>query len=282
MENLYEYINKENWNNDLFSERKAYVCSEISQLIYDYKPQKVKDRVNIYEIDQHTLKCKNQEVQRFVDLLFSRDFRIIFIIETSKVITIGISFGRVIIVASRGTSYWKDWFINLNLLKVNTFIPKLRLHKGFNDIAEISQYTAWSKIFDKSDPVYFTGHSLGGALSAVLFFKFKNQSKRGINPINIKSAYTFGMPRIANRNVIEFDKIFHFYNPLDIVPKVPMEILGFSNISPEYTFKDNYIIKKNNRDSPRYMKSIYLFITRRLIKKQHDIMWYKNQIKKSL
>lgn len=207
MENLYKFINRENWTNDSFSTTKAYVCSEISRLVYEYKPQKVKDRINIYEIDQHTLKSENQEVQRFISLLFNRDFRVLFIIETNKIITFGISFGRVVIVASRGTSYWKDWFINLNILKVQTFLPKLKLHKGFNDIAEISQYTAWSKIFDKSEPVYFTGHSLGGALSAVLFFKFKNQKKRGINPDNIKSAYTFGMPRIANRNVPQFDNI---------------------------------------------------------------------------
>lgn len=282
MENLYEYINKENWNYDSFSPNKAYVCSEISRLVYEYKPQKVKDRVNIYEIDQNTLKSENQEVQRFVTLLFNRDFRVIFIIETSNIITFGISFGRVVIVASRGTSYWKDWFINFNILKVQTFLPKLKLHKGFNNIAEISQYVAWSKIFDKPVPVYFTGHSLGGALSAVLFFKFKNENKRGINPNNIKSAYTFGMPRIANRNVVQFDKIYHFYNPLDVVPKVPMEVLGFSNLCPEYTFEANQIVKKDVRNLPEYLKSIYLFMTGKLIKKQHDILWYKDQIKKSL
>lgn len=281
MSNLYNYINGTDWHDDSFSAQKSFVCSEVSKLIYEYKPQKVKDRINFYKIDQSTLNVKNQHVQKFVSLLFSRDYRVLFVLETRSSVTIGISFGRVVIIASRGTSYYKDWLINLNIKKVPTPVGNLCLHKGFNNIAELSKYKIWNEIFDISEPVYFTGHSLGGALSAILYFKFRFQNKRGVNISNIKSAYTFGMPRISNINASQFNKIFHFYNNLDIVPKVPMEILGFKNISPEYTIADTIIIMTTLREKPKYRKSFNLFIKRKLFK-QHDINWYITEIKKAL
>src|SRR5690606_30666659 len=105
--------------------------------------------------------------------------------------------------------------------------------------------------------------------------------KRGVNISNIKGAYTFGMPRISNINVSQFKKIFHFYNNLDIVPKVPMEILGFKNVSPEYTIADTIIIMTTLREKPKYRKSFNLLIKRKLFK-QHDINWYIKEIKKAI
>lgn len=279
-EKLYIYSNKVNWKDNDFSIEKAYILSKISKFIYLYKRKSPKDRVNFYDLN--TLDTEIPEnLLEFQKLLSSNEILLLFVLETPFGVTIGILYCNVIIVASRGTKYWKDWCINLNILKTKTIFDGVKFHKGFNRIADISIYKIWEKLAKRNEPIYFTGHSLGAAVSAILFINFKYRFLKYISNSQIISAYTFGMPRFSNNNLFPLENIHHFYNDLDIVPKIPFEIMGFKNLPYEYTFDNNRLIKTRKRKRCQFFKSMRLFFKRKLLA-EHDIDLYSKLIKSSI
>jgi hypothetical protein len=279
-EKLYDYVKNVKWEDNEFSIEKAYIFSRISKLIYQYKRKSPKDRVNFYDLTQTTTE-KDGDLKEFLSLLEQNEIQLLFVLETPYGVTIGISFNNVIIVASRGTKYWKDWGINLNVLKAKTVFDKVKFHKGFNNIADISIFKVWHRLAKRKEPIYFTGHSLGAAVSAILFLKFKYSYRRFISNHKIISAYTFGMPRFFNHSLFPIEDIHHFYNDLDIVPKIPFKIAGFKNLPCEYTFDDEKLILTVKRKRFQLFKSMKLFFTKKLIA-EHDIDLYSKLIKKNI
>jgi len=246
-ENLYNYINKANWTNKIFDENKAYVCSKFSQLVYGYKPKDVVNRTEFYEISENVL-AENINIRQFRDQLFNNDFILLFILETPSSVTIGISIYKAIIVASRGTSYWKDWGINVNFLKNDICkFNNLKFHRGFNKIALIKIDEVYKCLKKQKAPIYFTGHSLGGALSGIFYYNFTNSclSNNSLLIQNIKSAYTFGMPRFCNKDI--FTGLYHIYNPIDIIPRIPPKIFGYCNLKNEYELTQISLKPRVNR-----------------------------------
>ena len=74
--------------------------------------------------------------------------------------------------------------------------------------------------------VYFTGHSLGGAIATIAAFDFKRN-----NPSKTVHCYTFGAPTAGNKTFAnQFDKIidesWRFVHPDDIVPKSKRSFLA--------------------------------------------------------
>lgn len=86
-----------------------------------------------------------------------------------------------------------------------------------------------------SKPIFITGHSLGGALANLVMYNLleyneRSKNKEGFQSLNLKSLYTFGLPRVgdeiwADRFKLLADKmkvgLFRVVNFNDIVPKVP-------------------------------------------------------------
>ncbi|MEW5250492.1 lipase family protein [Microbulbifer sp. 2201CG32-9] len=74
-------------------------------------------------------------------------------------------------------------------------------------------------------PIFFTGHSLGGALAnlACLHFEQLFRSEIGCNPI--AACYTFGAPRLGNAALMGLCKtpVYRYVNAADPVPKLPPE-----------------------------------------------------------
>lgn len=105
-----------------------------------------------------------------------------------------------------------NWLFNLSTA-LSDWPAGGQVHKGF----KLLLMEAWEEIqfqLEKiSGPLYYTGHSLGGAL-AVLTASLKRP----------EAVYTFGSPRIGNPEFVERTKPLHIYrvvNPRDIVAGIP-------------------------------------------------------------
>jgi triacylglycerol lipase len=147
-----------------------------------------------------------------------------------------------IVVAFRGTESpttidgLKDWLLTdaANLL----IVPEGRLgtdlaaagvgakfHQGFvtaiGDIWEPLFAAVTAELKKSERPLWFTGHSLGGALALLAAWLFKRKFVR------VHQVVTFGGPMIGNKLAIaaidrEFaGKIFRYVNRPDPVPKLP-------------------------------------------------------------
>ena len=100
-----------------------------------------------------------------------------------------------------------------------------KVHAGFSKAfeqiaADIQKSLAKKKYQEKS--LFITGHSLGGALATVAI-------KRLTHEAGISACYTFGSPRIANKNWIVGIKtpIYRLVNAADPVPMLPPSSFGY-------------------------------------------------------
>lgn len=105
------------------------------------------------------------------------------------------------------------------------------LHRGFKEAVETVWPTIRTAIANRTapaQPLFFTGHSLGGALAILA------ASRAPLEP-NVKevAAYTFGSPRTGGEAFFDDysprlgDFTFRFIHGTDIVPTVPPTLLGF-------------------------------------------------------
>lgn len=125
------------------------------------------------------------------------------------------------VLSFRGTEYSTTRDIISDLMCWRTKYHGIKAHAGFvKALREVSKdvITALYKIKDK--PVYFTGHSLGGALATLLALEY--------NPTCI---CTFGSPRVSGGHKFEYH--FKYINEHrvviqgDIVPHLPPRIPFF-------------------------------------------------------
>ncbi|UPT69959.1 MAG: lipase family protein [Flavobacterium sp. JAD_PAG50586_2] len=276
-ENLYKYINAADWNDTSFSVTKAYVCAKFSQLIYEYKPTSLNDRTSFYDINDETLR-NYKNISQFNSLLSNSDMNLLFIAEDRHSVTVGISAFRVVIVASRGTAVKKDWLINLNFPKNKACkLEKLNFHRGFHNIALKTLDKIHKRLAREDAPVCFTGHSLGGALTGILYFYFRsNCNCRGSHAIlkrNSISAYTFGMPMFSNKKSPTFDNLYHIYNQKDIVPAIPPKSLKFQQNGIQYEISVSGLNKVENHKFINFKKFIKLIFNGKVVK-EHVIENY--------
>lgn len=136
----------------------------------------------------------------------------------------------MIVIAFRGTEPLKivDWLSDVNLPAGPGPAGKGMVHLGFSRaltcvFEEIK--AALAQLRTKGQTVWFTGHSLGGALAMLagttIYFDDPKLLPDGI--------YTFGQPRICDRALATAHdaalkaRTFRFINNNDIVPRVPIE-----------------------------------------------------------
>jgi triacylglycerol lipase len=137
---------------------------------------------------------------------------------------------KMIIVAFRGTEpkKIKDWLTDTNTLASPGPAGKGLVHMGFNralDSIYLRVRDAVQASRDAEQSLWFTGHSLGGALamlaSARMYFEDPELLPDGV--------YTFGQPRTCDRflatpyNKAFSSRVFRFVNNNDVVPQLPPE-----------------------------------------------------------
>lgn len=140
--------------------------------------------------------------------------------------------GRAIIVAFRGTepSQMKDLMTDLNLQFVPG--PMGQVHRGFLTALEAIGDKLMDAVTARQDGkrlVWFTGHSLGGALAQLAVARMLRCRRV------VQGLYTFGAPRCGNAVFSEqFDRqarhyTFRIVNEQDVVPKVAPRFLGYEH-----------------------------------------------------
>ncbi|MDG2385491.1 MAG: lipase family protein [Pirellulaceae bacterium] len=106
-----------------------------------------------------------------------------------------------------------------------------RVHRGFKSEADDIWPQIEQAIAGKQKPLWFAGHSLGGAMATICagrcFLSDVSSMPRGL--------YTFGSPRVGDRRYINYCDIKHYrwVNNNDIVPRLPPAWFGYRHAAEE-------------------------------------------------
>ena len=138
---------------------------------------------------------------------------------------------EAIVIAFPGTSELRDWIVDAQFLRTEVHCGEV--HMGF--------WKAWLGVKQflrevprlASRPVFFTGHSLGGALAQIAAKYFAVQG------VLIGGVYTFGSPRVwdglaaASYNNYLRAATFNLVNACDPVPLLPPLLAGYRDAGTE-------------------------------------------------
>ncbi|EMB48641.1 mono- and diacylglycerol lipase [Vibrio mimicus] len=249
-----EHIQKENWKSYSWTDQKAFVCSVMANLAYTKISEwELEEHSNVKLLPSHTyyelLKSKRINSQKYFSLLKTDEH---LLIERPGAVLVATKINNVVFIAMRGTRLLSisDWRVNLNAKKVSPFPPHqgVKVHKGFyleaksfhEELVDEMHKREWDKF-----PVYFVGHSLGGALAAITYAMYDNywltsNVHRRLLRNNHCACYTFGMPRWGNANAIAVLKSpTHFFVENDPVPHVPTTSLGYSDCTNNISIDSN-------------------------------------------
>lgn len=233
-----------------YSDRLAYVLAEMSDLAYiDFEKTDVKREDTIRKlIELSDQLVDEQKATEFFDsvikhhvsgslgdvlesVLNANNFRLLHLIDDQDVQGFICKRERqgeapYIIVSFRGSEKKiGDWLTNVDALPSERVSNQnIKVHRGFYESVlrvskEIQEYIDGDEGKDGQGnqlPVFFTGHSLGGALAMVAAVL--------LAPKRIGACYTFGAPRVANYSFF-FEKtkmpIYRVVNSADLVARLP-------------------------------------------------------------
>lgn len=137
-----------------------------------------------------------------------------------------------LIICFRGTSNGRDALVDLNFFKTDAVGGRGRVHRGFQQSLE----GVWDRLKAAVDELgadknlFFSGHSLGGALGQLGAYRFSS------NDYKVAGVYVFGAPRVGNQefksayNERLLDQTYLHINDEDLVPQIPPQLLGFHNL----------------------------------------------------
>lgn len=125
----------------------------------------------------------------------------------------------MLVLAFRGTEKsLRDWKTDLRakLVPARDELEPGLIHQGFQESYYAVEALVEEKLADfPGEPLYVTGHSLGGALAVV--------ATRFIDDCNLAACYTFGSPRVGDLSLAKVFKtpIYRMVNAADAVPRLP-------------------------------------------------------------
>jgi triacylglycerol lipase len=131
-----------------------------------------------------------------------------------------------VVVAFRGTepNEWNDIKADANAFAavVETIG---RVHRGFKREVDDLWPQLEQALTANEKPLWFTGHSLGGAMATIC----AGQCKLSEIKSSPEGLITFGSPRVGDKRYINYCQIVHFrwVNNNDIVARVPPPWLGY-------------------------------------------------------
>ena len=303
---IMRYFSACDWADQEFYKRKAFICSAFSNLAYahitDLEFENTRN-VNLIpsseyarQIINHLVVGNRIDIQEL--LIRSEIPQENFFIAGQTVVASIVFIRDIVFVSLRGTELLNiyDWNINLNALKSppdNSKESEARFHRGFFKEVISFKNNLERKILDRYGEkikVYITGHSLGGALAAVLyalwggseFLSFRRfpdglyiEHKPNFNMI---SAYTFGMPRYANLSAIAaYKNPYHILNSKDVVPNLPPKYLGYEDCINNIPLDDNIVLRVKYYGYLRFLKQLGHIVTLRKLQ-HHSIETYVGRI----
>ncbi len=139
------------------------------------------------------------------------------------------------VVVCRGTepTEWNDIRADINVFMAIAETVG-RVHRGFKREVDDLWPRLEIALRENDKPLWFTGHSLGGAMATIC----AGRCKLAEIPSNPEGLFTYGSPRVGDRRYINYVKIPHYrwVNNNDIVCRVPPRILGYRHSGDEFYF----------------------------------------------
>lgn len=134
--------------------------------------------------------------------------------------------GDLILIVFRGTEQTKieDILVDALAWQANSRMGKI--HFGFFNALKFvwkDLLMALKKLRDNNQPIWISGHSLGGALASIAAARLAYKRQ----PYEIKGLYTFGKPRVGDKDFrAKFDqllggrafRITNYKDPVSIIP----------------------------------------------------------------
>jgi len=166
-------------------------------------------------------------------VLRALDFADPIIIRTRRFVAVGFPAGSQIYIGVRGTVGAYDWGLNARAWPRRGRSLPLYFHAGFlaeaTELAgKLSAAIAAHRMSSNLERVFLSGHSLGGAIAAIL-----HQQRGDLVPAMRGASgdcYIFGAPRtVWGRGGIFLDPPFAFRRLEDFVPRVPPATFGYEN-----------------------------------------------------
>lgn len=149
------------------------------------------------------------------------------------------------VIACRGTqpNEWTDLRADVDAVAVLAETVG-KVHRGFKREVDRLWPMLEQALTDNRKPVFFVGHSLGGAMAKICATRCKLST---INS-NPQQLFTFGSPRVGDRKYVKSVALehFRFVNNNDIVTRVPPVWLGYHHSGHEIYFNRYGKIKKYN------------------------------------
>lgn len=164
--------------------------------------------------------------------------------------------GRVAILCYRGTEPLNliNWLVNLDLdperMSYRTGGPCTTVHGGFYRNTRATRYEVMNLLGDMGDDLealYITGHSLGGAMAALMGVMIRYERRyRNEFADRLRAVYTFGQPMIGDPafadscQTDEFlgQKVIRYVYDNDIVPHLPPAASGpYQHFGREYRYR---------------------------------------------
>jgi hypothetical protein len=193
----------------------------------------------------------------FIEALAGRDFAEIEVVRTRAFVAVIIPARTLLLIGIRGTQFAYDWLINVNIAKARDQSGAY-FHAGFLREAQELAGAVQQRLLDRyakklANPdcaIYLAGHSLGGAVAAIL-----NQMQLAA-PIN--ECYTFGTPRISKSNhFASLSQPFATRRDLDIVPHCPPSAFNYADFGNQKTTNGNSYVSADGIEL--YFFSSWLF-----------------------
>lgn len=248
------------WNTNTRSSVKAYIMaclSEISYLQIADCEIKHSDRYKLFPSKTLELIYKKNiiiNVSELVSRTIEAQYDAIF---TDNYVYVILQSQYFLCIAVRGTQLPSlgDWMINFDAWIKSDY------HRGFLNEADsaLPKLKAAVSKFGRDDlPVYFTGHSLGGAIASIV-------ARRWDESQCVMTPYVFGTPRFAQKKNDKLSQLYGYVSHHDIVPHLPPSIFGYTDAGfPKIVVPDSekqvsglralFILASNLTVAPHYIE----------------------------
>jgi triacylglycerol lipase len=147
------------------------------------------------------------------------------------------------VIACRGTepNEWNDIRADANAVTAvaETFG---RVHRGFKREVDDLWPQLEEALANSRRPLWFTGHSLGGAMATICAGRCKlSQISSGLEEL-----HTFGSPRVGDKRYVNYCQLAHYrwVNNNDIVTRVPPGWFGYRHSGQEIYLNANGKIRR--------------------------------------
>jgi hypothetical protein len=303
------------WPHRRFDAKKAYLACMLAELAYMHLPEHEVDqwrRMKLFPCMALELAVASGPLQvsqaLFAALAGERMQTRVYVVQTRHFVSIAIVIDEVVLIASRGTADAYDLRIDFDFLLVPPLLRKenLRMHRGFlGEALKHADLIANELALDenkKGPTIYATGHSLGGALAAILNALYsaggpsgRHYRRRYYDPdywtplahlsdwFHIDSCYSFGMPRYSEHTAVhQLPNAYSIIRPLDPIIYLPSRKHGYADSLREYGTDLAAGPRREREPSKPWLRSLKNVATLRGWMAEHKCELYRSEIASTL